>query len=246
VALEELGAVSGSLCMLEGDQVRLAAAVNYPADVVDDWASVPLETDLPACTAIRTGRIVFLEGTAEERARQNPLYAGRPLAGSQAYAVVPLGTEIAFGALVFGFGEARHFTAEQAQFLTSLAAQCAAALGRAELYEERERARVAAEASRARLAFLAETPSSQSPGSPTCAPSICSRTRASGWSARRTRATDGCTRYGSSSRRTRSISTLPTASAPRCAPAPPCATAAARRSWRPRRRPTASGPNCDA
>ncbi|HUR75424.1 MAG TPA: GAF domain-containing SpoIIE family protein phosphatase [Sporichthya sp.] len=157
VALEELGAASGSLCMLDGEQVRLAAAVNYPAEVVESWETVPLEADLPACTAIRTGRIVFLEGTAEERARHNPNYAGRPLAGSEAYAVVPLGTEIAFGALVVGFAEPCHFTEEQAQFLTSLATQCSGALGRADLYEERERARLAAEASRTRLAFLAET-----------------------------------------------------------------------------------------
>jgi GAF domain-containing protein len=157
VALQEMGATSGSLCMLDGDHVRLAAAVNYPPEVLENWTAEPIEADLPACEAIRTGRVIFLEGSIAERLGRNPCYADRPLVGSQAYAVVPLGTEIRFGALVVGFDTPRHFTEEQEQFLTSLAAQCAAALGRAELYEERERARLAAEASRTRLAFLAET-----------------------------------------------------------------------------------------
>lgn len=137
-ALEELRASSASLCMVDGEDVRLAASVNYPPAVVENWGRMPLESDVPACEAIRTGRVVFGEGAA-------------------AYAVVPLGIEIRFGALVLGFDTRRSFTDEQAQFLTSLAAQCAAALGRAELYEGRERARLAAEASRTRLAFLAET-----------------------------------------------------------------------------------------
>jgi serine phosphatase RsbU (regulator of sigma subunit) len=157
VALEELGATSGSLYMLDGEEVRLAAAVNYSDEVLADWSVLPLEADVGVCEAIRTGRTVFLEGSMEDRVRENPDLARRPLVGSQAYAVVPLGAEIRFGALVVGFAEPRWFTDEQAQYLTSLAAQCAAALGRAELYEERERARVAAEASRTRLAFLAET-----------------------------------------------------------------------------------------
>jgi GAF domain-containing protein len=156
-ALDELRASSGSLYMVDGEDVRLAASVNYPQQVIESWACLPLDSDLPVAQAIRTGRVVFLDGTDEERKRDTASYGGRPQVGAGAYAVVPLGVEIPFGALLIGFDAPRHVTDEQAQFLTSLATQCAAALGRAELYEGRERARLAAEASRTRLAFLAET-----------------------------------------------------------------------------------------
>lgn len=155
VALEELGATSGSLCMIEGDDLRIAAAAGYPPEVMAHWGTFPLGADLPASEVVRTGRAVFIRSDAERRHRY-PLFVATPLVKDEAYAIVPLGEEIPLGALVAGFPAPRDFSLDDKAYLTALAAQCAAALGRAELYEQREQARLAAETARARLAFLAE------------------------------------------------------------------------------------------
>lgn len=155
VALDELGATSGSLCMIEGENLRIAAASGYPQEVLTHWGRFPLDADLPASEVVRTGRAVFLRDDAERRVRY-PLFTAAPMVADESYAIVPLGQEIALGALVAGFAAARDFSAEDEAFLEAVATQCAAALGRAELYEQREHARLAAENARARLAFLAE------------------------------------------------------------------------------------------
>ncbi len=155
IALQELGATSGSLCMIEGEELRIAAAAGYPAEVMAHWGRFPVDADLPASEVVRTGRAVFIRNDAERRARY-PLFVSAPLVKDEAYAIIPLGQEIALGALVAGFPAARDFSAEDESYLNAVGAQCAAALGRAELYEQREHARLAAETARGRLAFLAE------------------------------------------------------------------------------------------
>jgi GAF domain-containing protein/anti-sigma regulatory factor (Ser/Thr protein kinase) len=155
IALDELGATSGSLCMIDGEDLRIAAASGYSPEVLAHWGRFPLDADLPASEAVRTGNAVFI-GNDAERHERYPLFVSAPLVEEEAYAIVPLGEEIPFGALVAGFPTAREFTVEDESYLRALATQCAAALGRAELYEQREHARVAAERARARVAFLAE------------------------------------------------------------------------------------------
>jgi serine phosphatase RsbU (regulator of sigma subunit)/anti-sigma regulatory factor (Ser/Thr protein kinase) len=143
LALAELGADSGSLCMLDGDQLTIAAAAGYESDVLSHWGSFPLDADLPASEAVRTGRAVFLTSSAERVARY-PVFAASPVVRDEAYAIIPL--EAPAGALVVGFPHPRSFSEEDEAFLTALAGQCAAAMSRAALYEERERARLNAEA----------------------------------------------------------------------------------------------------
>lgn len=156
LALEELGASSGSLCMIDGSQLRIAKSVGYSPDVLSYWERFSLDDDLPAAQAVRTGLPVYLGGKAEQRERY-PAFDGAPLVGAGCYAIMPLTTDgVPLGALVVGFTETRDFSAEDRSLLEALAAQCAAAIARADLYEERERARAAAERSRARLTFLAE------------------------------------------------------------------------------------------
>jgi serine phosphatase RsbU (regulator of sigma subunit)/anti-sigma regulatory factor (Ser/Thr protein kinase) len=145
VALTELGADTGSLCMRDGDQLTIAAAAGYESDVLTHWGSFPLDADLPASEAVRTGRPVFLSSSAERAARY-PVFAASPVVRDEAYAIIPLDQDARLGALVVGFPHPRSFTEEDEGFLTALAGQCAAALNRAALYEERERARLAAEA----------------------------------------------------------------------------------------------------
>ncbi len=155
-ALEELGASSGSLCMIDGEHLRIAASVGYSPDVLDHWEKFALRDELPAAQVVRTGRPLYLGGKADQATRY-PVFEETPLVGAGSYAIMPLVIDgIPLGALVVGFTETRDFSVDDRGLLESLATQCAAAIARADLYEERERARAASERSRARLAFLAE------------------------------------------------------------------------------------------
>jgi PAS domain S-box-containing protein len=156
LALGELGARSGSLCLLDGNELDIVDAFGYPDEVMAHWRRFPLDAPLPASEAVRTGRAVFLCSPAE-RDERYPVFASSPVVGDDAFAMVPLADGEPFGCLVFGFPKPREFSADDERFYDTLAGQCAAALSRAGLYEQRERAREAAERSRDRLEFLAET-----------------------------------------------------------------------------------------
>ncbi|HEV7862677.1 MAG TPA: SpoIIE family protein phosphatase [Acidimicrobiia bacterium] len=147
-ARDELGARTGSLCLLVGDELEIVDAVGYAGDVMRHWVRFPLAADLPASDAVRTGRPIFLRSPAE-RVMRYPVFASSPVVDDAAFAMIPLNDDHPIGCLVFGFPEPREFTPADEAFLQNLAVQCAASLGRAQLYEERERSRVAA-------AFLAE------------------------------------------------------------------------------------------
>lgn len=138
VALVELGARSGSLCLLDGDDLEIAAAFGYPPEVMAHWGRFPLDAELPASEAARTGRAVFLSSPAERDARY-PLFAASPLVSDEAFAMVPLVTDHPIGTLVLGFTEPRGFSADDERFYETLAGQCAAALARARLYDQRDR-----------------------------------------------------------------------------------------------------------
>jgi anti-anti-sigma factor len=154
-AVRELGGQTGSLCLLDGDDLIIAHAVGYPPEVTGHWGRFPLSADLPASEAVCTGRAVFIE-SPEERDRRYPVFASTPLVPDEAYAVVPLADHDPSGCLVVGFAEPRGFSAQEEDFFFVLASRCGAALDRARLFEEREHARAAAEVSRAAVAFLAE------------------------------------------------------------------------------------------
>ena len=156
LALGELGARSGSLCLLDGDDLDIVDAFGYPDDVMTHWRRFPLDAPLPASEAVRTGRAVFLR-SPRERDERYPLLVSSPLVGDNAFAMVPLADGEPIGCLVFGFPDPREFSADDERFYDTLAGQCAAALTRAALYEQRERAREAAERSADRLEFLADT-----------------------------------------------------------------------------------------
>ena len=164
-----LGGRTGSILLVadDGETVEIVHEVGYREEIKARWQSFPLSASLPASDAIRTGRMVLLNGT-EDRDARYPVFKGTPMKDSTAVAVTPLIDEdgIAFGAMVIGFPQERAFSEAEQRILSALAAQCATALRRAALYEdareavaaERE-ARVAAERSQERLRFLAEASS---------------------------------------------------------------------------------------
>ena len=160
-----VGGRTGSICLLadDGATVEIVHEIGYRDEVKDRWHSFPLDADLPASEAIRTGATVLLTGP-EDRDARYPIFRGTPLVSDKSYAVVPLIDEdgTAFGAMVVGFPEPRTFNDGEERVLSALAAQCATALRRAALYEKtraaaasERQARVAAERAQEQLAFLA-------------------------------------------------------------------------------------------
>lgn len=161
-ALDELGAQTGSLCLLDGDELEIAYASGYPEAVMRHWRRFPLDADLPASESVRTGRGVFL-CTPEERDIRYPIFARTPVLTDPAFATVPLADADPPGCLVVGFAEPRPFSEQDRAFISMLARRCGAAIERGRLFDERERAvvaeaaaREAADQARGRIAFLAE------------------------------------------------------------------------------------------
>ena len=164
-ALREVGAASGSLCLLvpPGDELEIAYAVGYAPEVMGRWSRFPVDAALPASDATRTGRAVFLH-SPEERDERYPVFAASPVVDDKAYAMIPLqGDGSSLGCLVVGFSDPRSDLEQEEPFFTELAARCAAALERARLFDDRERAllaeaaaRRAAERAQDRIASLAD------------------------------------------------------------------------------------------
>ena len=164
-----LGGRTGSILLVaeDGETVEIVHELGYRDEIKERWHHFPLAAALPASDAIRTGRMVLLNGQADRDAKY-PVFRGTPMTDSAAVAVAPLIDEdgTAFGAMVIGFPHEQEFSDAEQRIVSALAAQCATALRRAALYEnareavaaERE-ARMAAERSQERLTFLAEASS---------------------------------------------------------------------------------------
>jgi PAS domain S-box-containing protein len=164
-----IGGVTGSICLVadDGKTVEIVLEVGYEDDVKERWASFPLDANVPASEAIRSGEMVLLNGPADRDDRY-PVFVGTPMRQAVAHAVVPLIDEdgVAFGAMAIGFPDPRSFNDGERRVLSALGAQAATALRRAALYEEaaeaaaaEREARMAAETARERLSFLAEASS---------------------------------------------------------------------------------------
>jgi signal transduction histidine kinase len=155
-----LGATAGFLSVLEENRsfLGLVGSVGYSPERSKAWSRIATSAALPLPDAVRTREPVWIESRARLLERY-PVLGSSPAANSEsrAWAIVPLltGGE-AVGGITFGFPEERHFTDEDRDFAFILAHQCAQALERAWLYESERTARLAAEASQRRFAFLAE------------------------------------------------------------------------------------------
>jgi signal transduction histidine kinase/CheY-like chemotaxis protein len=156
-AIEALDACGGAVLLLDGTAtgLDLCSSFGYDKAVIDRFKYVPMQRELPATRAVRTGEAVFLESRDE----WNRLFPGALLDNSetQGAAALPLKTDgTAFGALTLSFREPTTFTPRMRMFMDSLAHECARALDRARLYEREKQARAEAEiANRAKDEFLA-------------------------------------------------------------------------------------------
>jgi PAS domain S-box-containing protein len=129
-ALEDLSASAGALVRGVVDP-QLAHAVGFPPPLVEQWRAFPATLPPPLLEAAREGRTVRHTGTPD--ADDAPA-----LPATKTVIALPLEvTGRVLGAVVLAFREARELTAEDEQFLELLTRQAAAALDRAQLYENR-------------------------------------------------------------------------------------------------------------
>ncbi len=118
----------------------------------DESVVVPLDADLPAAEAARTGEAVWARGLAEPGTRF-PSLAG---SGSRSAVAIPLAAEDrVVGVLTLGFDHALPLEDDDRRFLVALAEQAAVALERARLYDSERLSRRQAEADRHRTLELA-------------------------------------------------------------------------------------------
>ncbi len=134
-----LGGEVVSVCrVVGGNLLQLAAAVGYPAERLDRFATMPFSADLPLTQAARTGEAVWLPDRAAWE-RSFPRVLPSLLDGTQAAAALPLlaGGRVV-GALGVSFSGPRAFSADERSFLRTLAGQTAVAFERAALADARQ------------------------------------------------------------------------------------------------------------
>lgn len=140
---EALGCHRASLFVLAegGTALRLLHSFGYEGDLRRRWARIGLDERLPTTDALLDRRLVLV-GDEQQWASRYPQLDPDPTR-SVALAVIPLALgEQVFGVATFGWDSPQRFEEDDADFLESLADQCAQALERARLYElERETAR---------------------------------------------------------------------------------------------------------
>ncbi|WP_437677133.1 GAF domain-containing protein [Sorangium sp. So ce131] len=117
------------------------------------YRTVPLDAPLPLSEALRERRPVWVETRDAMHAAYPELAELKPARDDiQALAVLPIIAHAELlGCLSFSFAEERAWSAEEREFLLSVAAQCASALDRARLLEQEREARARAETLAAEL-----------------------------------------------------------------------------------------------
>ena len=154
-----VGATAGSLALLseDGANLEMAGSVGYPAEVIGRWKRFPLDAPIPLAEAALRGEPVYTESPEDRLARYPALAPVNALKATQASACLPLksgGRTI--GTLGLSFERPGRFSADEREFMLSLARQCAQALERARLFEAERQARAEAErASQMKDEFLA-------------------------------------------------------------------------------------------
>ncbi|HKP76491.1 MAG TPA: GAF domain-containing sensor histidine kinase, partial [Longimicrobiaceae bacterium] len=156
--MEALGAAAGWISQLsaDGERVELLRATGFPAAVMEQFRTLPLETRVPLTDAVRTGEILAISSREElERLYPDVADSGQR-ARFGAWAVVPMRVEgRVVGGMVLNFAEPRDFDDETRGYLLAVGRQAAVALERARLFEAERRARAEAEAAnRAKFEFL--------------------------------------------------------------------------------------------
>ena len=166
VTVEEVTKVMGAIKMPNlGSLNRGLWLVNTAAGAVElvegfdlrgldaTFASIPLDSPLPAAEVVRTRAAMFISSGEERDARFPDLESVSNR--DRAFAAIPLvAEERTLGVFALGFDEDHLFDDHEIRFLTAVADQCAQALARALLYDRERHERDRAERDRRRIQAL--------------------------------------------------------------------------------------------
>jgi len=135
-ALAALHAVAGAVLLVDpaGHQLQVVATEGHEADAQTIWQDGPLDGNVPAGAALEQHQALYF-------GHQGSLVQAYPELEERTGAVAPVATAVLpmflddqpLGAIILDFKEPHSFTSEERQFLQTLAAQCALALGRAQV-----------------------------------------------------------------------------------------------------------------
>jgi GAF domain-containing protein/anti-sigma regulatory factor (Ser/Thr protein kinase) len=134
-----------------GEDLVVVRQTGYPDWIITTWRVFPINASFPLSDTVREMKPIFMENGEAFWSRYPDLAAEIDKA-DQAAAALPLiagGRRI--GGLYLTYPGPRPFSEDDQKFLMSLAHQCAQALARAQLYEDAQAARAAAEAAVAQL-----------------------------------------------------------------------------------------------
>ncbi|WP_293910885.1 ATP-binding protein [Deinococcus sp.] len=133
-ALQALGALAGAVLLVgeESADLLVARVQGYPEGVKILWQNGLLSDQGPATDVLRSHQDLFFEHAGELSAAYPQLEERLGAVTAVASAILPMFLDgRALGTIVLDFREPHRFTPRERQFLRTLAAQCAIALGRA-------------------------------------------------------------------------------------------------------------------
>lgn len=132
--LEAMGACAGGVLMLDEDQrqVNVVGSAGYPEHVERPWRQFRLDAHLPATTALREQRDLFL--TLEDWCTLYPhlQHVSPPANGGSSVLTLRTQGKVT-GAITLSFAEDRAFSETDRLYLRTVAAHCALALERGQL-----------------------------------------------------------------------------------------------------------------
>ncbi len=156
-AVKSLNADTAIVATIDAQgQLQLLGTYGISESAIKAWRAVPSSMHRPMTDLIRTGEPLFF-GSRAELGQDYPGFVAALPELAPGFACVPLkaGGRV-LGGLMLGFNEEHTFSAEDREFMVSIAQQCALAIGRTQLYQAERNARTQAEDAEGRYRILAE------------------------------------------------------------------------------------------
>ncbi|WP_415784166.1 ATP-binding protein [Deinococcus saxicola] len=133
-ALEALGGQAATVLLVQNEQLQVVSTRGPEAVLRSLWQAGAVSTQTPATAVLHTGEPLFYEHAGRLIADYPELEAQTGGTAAVATAVLPMVLDgRPLGVITLDFKEPHYFTATETRFLRTLAAQCAVALGRAQL-----------------------------------------------------------------------------------------------------------------
>jgi signal transduction histidine kinase len=160
-AVQALGAVAGIVLLVDhtDQQMKIAGSQGYEDDTLTLWQEGPIEDHLLISDILRMREALYFEHAGALKAAYPDIESRTGALAAISNAVLPMFLDgRPLGVIVLDFTEPHHFTLDERRFLKTLAAQCAVALGRAEVTSTlKQQTRSSLDDARALEAFMAFT-----------------------------------------------------------------------------------------